>query len=125
MSGDASHLAVMADCERALGRPDRAVRMLDDPAVSKLDSAARLELLIVVAGARRDQGQVEAALSVLERGGLDPSQPKPGSARLWYSYADTLQALGRSADAATWFAHAAAADDQSETDAAERAAELL
>jgi tetratricopeptide (TPR) repeat protein len=125
ISGDASHLAVMADCERALGRPDRAVRTGEDPAVGKLDAAARLELLIVVSGARRDQGQIDAALSVLERGGMDPAHPRPGSARLWYAYADTLESAGRVQDAIQWFGHAASADHDSDTDAADRAAALL
>jgi hypothetical protein len=125
MSGDASNIAVMADCERALGRPERALKSLDDPAVGKLDPATRAELVIVVAGARRDMGQVEAALSVLERAGVDPKHPKPGSARLWYAYADALEAAGRTPDAIQWFGNAATVDYEDETDAADRAAKLL
>ena len=94
ITGDPRNLAVMADTERALGRPAQALRMLDDPDVARLDAETRAELLIVVAGARRDLGQVDAALGVLARGGLDPQQPRPGSVRLWYAYAD---ALGRRA----------------------------
>ena len=45
--------------------------------------------------------------------------------RLWYAYADALQAAGRKDDAARWFAASAALDTTGETDAAERAAELL
>jgi len=125
ISGDASSIAVMADAERALGRPERALKALDDPAVGKLDSATRAELLIVVAGARRDLGQIDAALAVLERGGLDTGQPKPGSARLWYAYADALEAAGRIEDAIRWFGAAATVDHDEETDAADRAAALL
>jgi len=125
ISGDPSAIAVMADCERALGRPQRALKALEDPAVGKLDPATRLELLIVVAGARRDLGQLDAALSVLERGGLDIHNPRPGSARLWYAYADALQAAGRTADAIQWFGAAATVDHDDETDAADRAAGLL
>lgn len=125
ISGDASNIAVMADCERALGRPERALKALDDPAYSKLDPAAKAELLIVVAGARRDLGQLDAALAVLERGGLDPSRPRPGSARLWYAYADALAEAGRTEEAVRWFGAAAVADHDDETDAADRAADLL
>jgi hypothetical protein len=125
ISGDASNIAVMADCERALGRPERALKSLDDPVVGKLDPATRAELLIVVAGARRDLGQIDAALSVLERGGLDTKRPKPGSARLWYAYADALEAAGRTQDAIQWFGAAASVDHEDETDAADRAANLL
>jgi tetratricopeptide (TPR) repeat protein len=125
ISGDPSSIAVMADAERALGRPERALKALDDPAVSKLDAATRAELLIVVAGARRDLGQLDAALAVLERGGLDTESPKPGSARLWYAYADALQAAGRIEEAIRWFGAAATVDHDEETDAADRAAALL
>ena len=125
ISGDPRNLAIMADCERALGRPQQALRMLNDPDAARLDPQTRAELLIVVAGARRDLGQVDAALSVLARGGLDRARPRPGSTRLWYAYADALLAAGRREEAAQWFAAAAALDVQGETDAAERAADLV
>jgi hypothetical protein len=115
----------MADCERALGRPQAALRMLADPQVGRLDPEARAELFIVVAGARRDLGQAEAALGVLARGGLDRNRPRPGSIRLWYMYADVLQELGRNEDAAQWLAAAAAIDVNGDTDAVDRASALL
>lgn len=125
ISGAAANIAVMADCERALGRPERALKALDDPAVGRLDPETRAELLIVVAGARRDLGQLDAALAVLERGGLNVKEPKPGSARLWYAYADALADAGRTQDAVRWFGAAAQVDFDDETDAADRAADLL
>lgn len=125
ITGDARNLALIGDCERALGRPAQALRLLNDPDVARLDPESRAELLIVVAGARRDLGQLDAALAVLARGGLDRHHPRPGSARLWYAYADAMQAAGRDADATTWFAASAAADPDGDLDAAERAAALL
>ncbi|MGI8761541.1 MAG: hypothetical protein ACR2LF_09685 [Jatrophihabitantaceae bacterium] len=125
ITGDARNLPLLADCERALGRPEQALRALNDPAVAKLDAETRAELLIVVAGARRDLGQLDAALAVLARGGLDRDRPRPGACRLWYAYADALEAAGRDGDAATWFAASAALDPDGETDAVERAAALL
>jgi tetratricopeptide (TPR) repeat protein len=124
MSGDPRGLPVMADCERALGRPQQAVRLLRDRDVGKLDAETYAELLIVVAGARRDLGQLDAALAVLAKGGLDRDRPAPASIRLWYAYADALVAAGRRQEAAQWFAAAAALDAAGETDAAERAADL-
>lgn len=125
ISGDPRNLPVLADCERALGRPAAAVRLLSDPDAAKLDAVTRAELLIVVAGARRDLGQLDAALAVLARGGLDRNRPRPGAARLWYAYADALEAAGRRDEAAEWFAAAAEQDTDDELDAAERAAALL
>jgi tetratricopeptide (TPR) repeat protein len=125
INGDAANLAVMADCERALGRPERALKALEDPALGRLDPATRAEVLIVVAGARRDMGQTDAALAILERGGLDKKHPRPGAARLWYAYADALEEAGRIEDAIQWFGASATVDFDDETDAADRAANLL
>jgi tetratricopeptide (TPR) repeat protein len=125
ISGDPRYLPLIADCERALGRPEQAARALSDPDVRRLDGEARAELLIVVAGARRDMGQLDAAMAVLARGGLDRDRPRPGAARLWYAYADALAAAGRTEEAASWFAASAALDPEGELDAADRAAALL
>lgn len=125
ISGDARNLPLLADCERALGRPAQAVRLLSDPGVARIDAEARVELLIVVAGARRDLNQLDAALAVLARGGLDRDRPKPGAMRLWYAYADALEEAGRTEDAAQWFAASAALDPEGELDAADRAAALI
>jgi tetratricopeptide (TPR) repeat protein len=125
ISGDPRNLPLIADCERALGRPEQAARVLSDPDVRRLDAETRVELLIVVAGARRDVGQLDAALSVLARGGLAKDRPGPGAARLWYAYADALEAAGRADEAAAWFAASAARDPEGELDSAERAAALL
>jgi hypothetical protein len=125
ISGDPHNLPILADCERAIGRPAQAARALSDPDVGRLDPETRAELLIVVAGARRDLGQLDAALAVLARGGLDRDRPRPGSMRLWYAYADALEADGRAQDAATWFAAVAALDAEGETDAVDRAGALL
>jgi len=125
ISGDPRNLAVLADCERALGRPEQAARYLSEPDVRRLDGETRTELLIVVAGARRDLGQLEAALAVLSRGGLDRSRPPAGAARLWFAYADMLEAAGRREEAAQWFAAAASVDPEDDLGAADRAAALL
>jgi tetratricopeptide (TPR) repeat protein len=120
ITGDARWLAVTADCERALGRPDRALKALLDPELSTLDPETQIEVLIVVAGARRDLGQPDAALQVLDRAKPDRSRPRAGSSRLWYAYADVLTDLGRVEEAKAWFT-AVAGLDEDETDAAERA----
>jgi len=62
---------------------------------------------------------------VLARGGLDRSRPPAAAARLWFAYADMLEAAGRIEDAAQWFAASAAVDPDDELGAAERAAALL
>ncbi len=120
MAGGAGQLAVLADCERALGRPERALDLSRSPEASELQGQAAVELRIVAAGARRDLGQIEASVVSLQGSDLDPQRQEPWSARLFYAYADNLLAAERVQEAFTWFVHAAHADDDGETDAPER-----
>ena len=124
MTGSPDSLPLIADCERALGRPERAVALARDPGVRTLDAAGQAEMAIVVAGARRDRGQVDAALSVLEAADLHTRSRAPWVVRLRYAYADALEAAGRTAAALEWFHRAAGVDGQGDTDALERAEEL-
>jgi hypothetical protein len=120
MSGSNEHLAVMADCERGLGRPDRALALAAGPEVATLDAETAVEMRLVVAGARRDLGQLDSAVVSLQGPDLDPARRDPWSVRLFYAYADALLAAGRTADARSWFVHTAVADIENDTDAAER-----
>ncbi|WP_337062433.1 hypothetical protein [Kineococcus sp. G2] len=124
MTGDDSYLPLMADCERGLGRPERALDLASTPEVARLDPAAKVEMLIVAAGARADLGQREAAVVALQVPQLRAAGRAPWRARLWYAYADALLAVGREAEAREWLEKAAGADAEGETDAAERLAEL-
>src|SRR5262249_52856267 len=54
MSGRMTHLAMLADCERALGRPERAIDIFRSADQDKLTPQEAAELLIVAAGARGD-----------------------------------------------------------------------
>lgn len=124
LSGRQTHLALIADCERALGRPERAIDIYRDADLSTLDKAAAIELLIVAAGARRDMGQREAAVAMLQVDELHQTDHAPWVARLRYAYADALLAVGRRAEAREWFARAVDADEEAQTDATDRLLEL-
>ena len=117
MGGGPGHLAVMADCERALGHPEKAIELSRSAEADELDPEAATELSIVVAGARADLGQVDAALAHLERLGLDKAEEHP---RLAYAYADLLLKAGRQQEALSWFIRSANADTEEETDALDR-----
>jgi len=124
MTGRDDYLPVMADCERALGRLDRALALVRQADVSSLDRVTQIELRIVESGIRRDQGLADAALLALQVPELTSVRLHPWSARLFYAYADALLAAGRADEARDAFARAAAADADGETDAAERLDEL-
>lgn len=124
ISGSPEHLPVIADSERALGRPERALVVLDDPDVEKLSQATRVELTIVVAGARRDLGQASAAVLLLQGPARATSERRPWASRLWYAYADALLDAGRDDEAREWFRRVVEVDTAGETDAEERLLEL-
>jgi hypothetical protein len=123
ITGSNEYWPAMADCERGLGRPQRALDMGGAPEAQTLDAAGRAELRLVVAGARRDLGQYDAALVTLRVPELTGAV-KPWTARLRYAYADTLLDAGDIEAAKQWFLRTADADPDDETGVFERLAEL-
>jgi tetratricopeptide (TPR) repeat protein len=124
ITGANDHWPILADCERALGRPDRALQMAAAPETQTLDTAGRAEMRIVAAGARSDLGQLDAAVVTLQVPELTARTPAPWLARLRYAYAEALAATGRADEARLWLARAAEVDEHGVTDAAERLAIL-
>lgn len=124
MNGSPAYLAIMADCERALGRADKALALIRSAPREKLSVEERAELTIVEAGARRDRKEFAAALRTLEEAPLDSRSRAPWVARLRYVYADTLSDAGQLPEALEWFHRAEAVDVDALTDAGARAAEV-
>ncbi|SOD44354.1 Tetratricopeptide repeat-containing protein [Streptomyces sp. Ag82_G6-1] len=124
MTGNIDLWPVMADCERGLERPEKALDMAGAPEVHKLDKAGQVEMRLVAAGARRDLGQLDAAIVTLQSPELAANAVQPWTARLRYAYADALLAAGRESEAREWFAKAVEADRDGSTDASDRLAEL-
>jgi tetratricopeptide (TPR) repeat protein len=124
MNGATAYLPIMADCHRALGHPDQAVKLAKSPAVANFPPAAKAEMTIVEAGARRDMGQNDAALRILEQAPLQSKSRESWVVRLRYAYADALEEAGKDSDALAWFHRTQAIDADDLTDAADRAAAL-
>lgn len=124
MNGAPDYLPIMADCHRALGQPEQAIKLAKSPSVANFSAEAKAEMTIVESGARRDMGQLDAALRTLELAPLMSKNRAPWVVRLRYAYADTLEAAGRDEESLTWFHRTHAIDSEELTDAAERA-ELL
>lgn len=120
ISGSDHLIPLMVDCERGLGRYERALDLAQSPEARRLPTQDKVELAIVVSGIRRDLGQLDAALVALQI----PQLKKSNQPRLAYAYADTLLALGREDEAREWFEKAAEADTEYETDAVERLEEF-
>lgn len=117
-------LAVMADCERGLGRPEKAIEVGRSEEARKLSKTDRTELAIVVAGARRDMGDNEEAVLELEMQDLNPDRKDLEAVRLFYAYADALVDVDRKEEAVEWFQRVAALDPDGELDADLRISEL-
>jgi tetratricopeptide (TPR) repeat protein len=127
MTGSDDYLPMMADCERALGRPEAALKLAQEAKRLHLDPAQRVEMILVESGARRDLGQEPEAQRILEeavRKLLPPAVPPVATARLRYAYAEALLRRGSTAEARKWFEAAAALDPDAETDAQARVDEL-
>ena len=120
MTGRNIYAPMMADCERALKRPEKALEYDTPELRNKLDDAGNVELSIVLAGARRDMGQVEAALQLLETEPLNAKARSDWLPRLRYAYADTLLSAGRKEEAIEWFHRVVAVDGDQLTDAEDR-----
>jgi tetratricopeptide (TPR) repeat protein len=124
MTGSVELWPVMADCERGLGRPEKALEMAGAPEVQKLDKASQVEMRLVAAGARRDMDQLDAAIVTLQSPELASNSVQPWTPRLRYAYADALLAAGREGEAREWFAKAVESDKDGSTDASDRLAEM-
>ena len=110
MTNSNDHVPMMIDCERGLGRPQRGLELGRTIDRAALSAEVRVSLAIAMSGARLDLGQNETALVELEIKELNPNSVFDYSPRLFWAYADTLEVLGREADAAKWADLAARAD---------------
>ncbi len=124
LTGDPHFLPLMADCERGLGRPQKALAIARSEQVRSLDANTKIEMRIVASGARRDLGQIDAAIATLECPELHGRGHSEASTRLRYAYAEALLAAGRKAEARDWFVKTTLADPEDTTDAADRALEI-
>jgi tetratricopeptide (TPR) repeat protein len=126
MGGRDDYVPAMADCERALGRPQMALKLIKEGLAADPDTATIIELRLVEAGVRHELGQPDEALRLLRTTleELGSRGSKLARARLRYGYADHLEAAGRVEEAQKWFTTVVALDTQQTTDAAERLAAL-
>ena len=123
LSGSKDQNPVLADCYRALKRPDRAIELCDEVRPGEVADAIYYEAQIVAAGAEADTGRVDDAIARLERLELNPEVAEAHHLRAWYVLGDLLAKKGKFTQARDLFDAIAAADPDA-TDAPERAAKL-
>ncbi len=112
ISGSNENIAVIVDCERGLGRPDKALAEGRKVDRTKISAEARVNLAIALSGARLDLGEPDLALVELEIPELNPSKVFEYSVPLFHAYSECLAGLGRSKDAEKWAKLAARAEKE-------------
>lgn len=110
ITGANDQLPIMVDCERGLGRPDKALELGRSVDPKTLEPGVRANLAIAMSGARLDRGENELALAELEIAELNPEKVFDYSPQLFRAYADTLDILGRESESKRWFTLADRAD---------------
>lgn len=122
MTGDTAYLPVIADCERALGRSDEALRLSREAKLVTMTKRAEVEMTIIEAGAREDLDQAKEGLRVLRNGlsHMSRDTPQDAKARLAYAYASMLLRQGSPDEAREWFATADRLDVARDLDAGDQ-----
>jgi tetratricopeptide (TPR) repeat protein len=102
ITGSNEQIALIVDCERGLGRPDKALAEGRGVDRRKISGEARVNLAIALSGARLDKGEDDLALAELEIAELTPTKVHEYTAALFFAYSDVLEALGRKSEAKKW-----------------------
>ena len=103
LSGSYDQDPPFADCERALGRPGKAVEILSQLPRDELSEEVLVEALVVLAGALRDLNRADEAVDALRAGPVRPAEVLPHHLRLWYALADALEDADNRREARSWW----------------------
>jgi tetratricopeptide (TPR) repeat protein len=94
LTGSPDQDPVLADCYRALHRYDKVAELWEELRAASPSAPLVAEGRIVAAGALADQGQLGAAIDVLERPGPKPRPIREHHLRQWYALADLYERSG-------------------------------
>ena len=124
MSGRPDQNHIIADCERGLGRPERAVSLAEEALAARgVPLEAKAEAVIVAASALADMARFDQALGLLRRVRTRDDVARPDVLRVWYVIGDILERSGRPQEAERMF-RKIMRHDPAAYDVAERLAQL-
>ena len=124
MSGRADQNHIIADCQRGIGHPERAVPLAEEALTApRVPLAAKAEAVIVAASALADMKRFDQALGLLRRVRTRDDVAGPEVLRVWYVTATVLERAGRKQEATREF-QKIMRHDPSAFDVAERLAQL-
>jgi tetratricopeptide (TPR) repeat protein len=110
LTGRVDENHVIADCYRALQRPEKALEAIDEVAPKDVEPEVWAEVAIVAASTLAEFGEIDRALARLARADLNPIQVEPYHLRLWYVRSDLLERAGRNREARAGWERIAAED---------------
>ncbi len=108
---DPSLLPVIADCHRAQGRWTAVDQVWQEIKASSPSHDVMAEGRIVAAGALADQGELRAAIELMEPATKRPKSVREFHLRQWYVLGDLHDRVGDPIAARRWFAAVADVDD--------------
>lgn len=124
MTGRADQNHIIADCQRALGHPERAVPLAEEALTAhRVPLSAKAEAVVVAASALADMKRFDQALGLLRRVKTRDDVAGPEVLRVWYVTGDVLERAGRTQEAAREF-RKIMRHDAAAFDVAERVAQL-
>lgn len=99
MNGFPDYMPFIADCERGLGNPEKAIEIAKSPEASRLTGESKAEMLLVYAGALADLQKWNNAIGVADM--LLRAKGMPGEYRMRAAQAEQyfLEQAGRTKDA--------------------------
>ena len=110
ISGRSDLAAMLADIERALGRPERAIELFERGDRKKMESDTAAELLLVAASAYGDLGQPAAGVALIRRHARWPVELADHHLRLAYAEGTLAEQAGDLPRARAAFTRVAQAD---------------
>jgi tetratricopeptide (TPR) repeat protein len=108
LTGAVDRLPVLADCYRAQRRYRKVDEVWTELREASPSAALVAEGRIVAAGALADQGDLQAAIALLERSTKAPKRVGPHHLRQWYALADLYDRAGDTPRAGALFRRIAA-----------------
>lgn len=96
LTGEGAHLAVLMDCQRALGHPKRVAELWSELRQESPDADVLAEARMVAAGALADRGDLAGAIALLAVAGAgrDLRNPAERHVRQWYALGDLHERAG-------------------------------
>lgn len=124
ISGRQDENHVIADCQRGLGHPEKAVPVVQDALRARdVPLEIKAEGIVVAASALADLGRFDEALAMLRRAKTDDDVGRGPAMRIWYVTGSVLEQAGRKDEALAQF-RKVARHDATAFDVVERIAGL-